>query len=167
MQSYKEWVARWLGLDNEFGGTLALLIHNDPHFPDGGDRKAIRERLKQLNAPESAMIAFGGSWKNYLSDISKKPREASLESKLVHEVQKRGGLCWKFTSPGIAGVPDRIVLVPGGKVVFVEMKAPGKRMRPLQIKRAEQIVSMGLPFYCISSKQGIFDFLQEMFGDGI
>ena len=52
-------------------------------------------------------------------------REKMIESRLVQEVQSRGGLCWKFTSPGTDGVPDRIVLMPGGKIAFVEVKAPG------------------------------------------
>ena len=61
--------------------------------------------------------------------------ESKIENKLEIEVKKRGGMALKFVSPGLAGVPDRIVLMPKGKVAFVELKAPGKKMRVLQLKR--------------------------------
>lgn len=165
MQSYKDWVARWLGTGESYGGKLAAIVHADPKFPVGGDRKKILERLKQLNVPEDAMIAFRSGWKHYEQDVLKKPSEVSLENKLVHEVEKRGGLCWKFTSPGTAGVPDRIVIAPCGKVAFVEMKAPGGKVRPIQKKRAEQIQDIGGTYYCLKSNQDILIFLREMFDE--
>lgn len=61
--------------------------------------------------------------------------EKDLEQRLVREVKRIGGWALKFTSPGQAGVPDRILLFPG-KVYFVELKAPGKNLRPLQ----EQVI---------------------------
>ena len=59
-------------------------------------------------------------------------RESTIERKLVTEVKKRGGLAVKFVSPGLDGVPDRLVLFPGGVLAFVELKAPGKSLRTLQ-----------------------------------
>ena len=53
-------------------------------------------------------------------------REKSIEEKLVAAVKVQGGVCWKFTSPGTAGVPDRIVLMPFGRIGFVEVKTPGE-----------------------------------------
>ena len=53
-------------------------------------------------------------------------REKSIEEKLVAAVKAVGGVCWKFTSPGTSGVPDRIVLMPSGRIGFVEVKAPGE-----------------------------------------
>lgn len=52
------------------------------------------------------------------------PLEKEIESKLVNLVKRRGGLCLKWVCPGGAGVPDRIVLLPNGRVVFVELKRP-------------------------------------------
>ena len=53
-------------------------------------------------------------------------REKTIEKKLADAVKSRGGLAPKFTSPGFDGMPDRIVLLPGGRMAFVEVKAPGK-----------------------------------------
>ena len=58
-------------------------------------------------------------------------RESTVEHRLVTEVKKRGGIALKFVSPGIDGVPDRLVLLPDGKFAFVEVKAPGKQLEPL------------------------------------
>ena len=57
-------------------------------------------------------------------------REKTIEAKLVQAVRTKGGLALKFTSPGFDGVPDRLVLLPGGRIAFIELKAPGKTLRP-------------------------------------
>jgi hypothetical protein len=88
--------------------------------------------------------------------------ERTIERKLVETVRSMGGLCPKFTSPGWDGVPDRIVLLPDGKVSFVETKAPGKRMRPLQERRKEQLESLGFKVFCIDSITGIKEVLDEI-----
>ena len=62
-------------------------------------------------------------------------REKSVEQKLVRAVRVAGGIAPKFVSPGFDGMPDRIVILPGGKIGFVEVKAPGKKPRPLQVSR--------------------------------
>ncbi|SFS01614.1 VRR-NUC domain-containing protein, partial [Anaeromicropila populeti] len=59
--------------------------------------------------------------------------EKRIEQKMTQEVKKLGGRAVKFVSPGWDGVPDRIVFFPGGRVAFVEVKAPGKKLRPLQL----------------------------------
>ncbi|WP_330389085.1 VRR-NUC domain-containing protein [Alkaliphilus peptidifermentans] len=71
-------------------------------------------------------------------------------------------MCLKFTSPGMAGVPDRLVLLPLGRVVFVELKAPVNKLRPLQKKRKKQLEKLGFKVYVIDSYEGIEDFLQEV-----
>ena len=62
-------------------------------------------------------------------------RESLIERKLVIEVKKRGGLAVKFVSPGLDGVPDRLVLLPMGRIAFVEVKRHGEKPRPLQEAR--------------------------------
>lgn len=61
----------------------------------------------------------------------------------------------KFVSPGLAGVPDRLLLLPGGKCAFVELKAPGKRLRPLQEKRKRQLEALGFRVFCIDGMEQI------------
>lgn len=70
-------------------------------------------------------------------------RERDVEQALTRAVQAHGGLCWKFTSPGLAGVPDRIIILPEGKIGFVEVKAPGQKPRPLQTHRLNQLHALG------------------------
>lgn len=58
-------------------------------------------------------------------------REKEVEAALVKAAKKRNGVALKFVSPGLSGVPDRLVLLPDGKIGFIELKAPGKKMRLL------------------------------------
>ena len=89
-------------------------------------------------------------------------REKTVEAKLVAAVKEMGGLAPKFTSPRYDGMPDRLVLLPGGKVAFVELKAPGKKMRPLQVKRKNQIEALGFSVYCIDRPEQIGGVLSEI-----
>lgn len=87
--------------------------------------------------------------------------EAVLERRLSREVELRGGRALKFVSPGWAGSPDRIVLLPGGRVVFVEMKAYGERPRPLQVKRHQELEALGFIVRVIDSEAESQAFLDE------
>ncbi len=91
-------------------------------------------------------------------------QEKSIERRLVLEAKKRGGLALKFVSPGMDGVPDRIVLLPHGKLAFVELKAPGKTLRPLQIRRKEQLEALGFSVYCVDGVEQIGGILDEIQG---
>jgi hypothetical protein len=89
--------------------------------------------------------------------------EKRIESAFVKATQQRGGLCLKFTSPTMAGVPDRLILLPGGQMGFVEMKAPGKYPRPLQVQRINQLKRLGYQvFVCDQFNQigGMLDAIQ-------
>lgn len=88
--------------------------------------------------------------------------ESKIEKRLKREVEKIGGLSLKFTSPGMAGVPDRLVLLPKGRIAFVELKAPGKKLRLLQLKRKEQLELLGFKVYVIDSYKKIDEFTREM-----
>lgn len=88
--------------------------------------------------------------------------EKTIERRLCKEIWALGGKAPKLTSPGLAGVPDRLVLLPGGKMAFVEVKAPGERMRPLQIKRKEQLESLGFRVYCLDGMEQIAGIIQSI-----
>lgn len=89
-------------------------------------------------------------------------RENKIESAFVKATKKRGGLCLKFISPSMAGVPDRLVLLPDGHSAFVEMKAPGKHPRPLQINRINQLRQLGFLVYCCDNLNQIGGILDEI-----
>ena len=89
-------------------------------------------------------------------------REKYIETKLVKAVKSMGGLAPKFVSPGLDGVPDRLVLLPGGKIAFIELKAPGKELRPLQVRRKRQLESLGFLVYCIDRPEQIGEILNEI-----
>jgi len=91
--------------------------------------------------------------------------EKYIEQKLLRAVKERGGIAPKFVSPGLDGVPDRIVLLPMGRMAFVELKAPGKKMRPLQVKRKTQLEALGFLVYCVDGIEQIEEVLKEMGGD--
>ena len=88
--------------------------------------------------------------------------EKDVERALVRAVKNMGGISPKFVSPGLDGVPDRIVLLPMGRIAFVELKSPGKKMRPLQIRRKKQLESLGFRVYCINSTEQIGGVLNEI-----
>lgn len=82
-------------------------------------------------------------------------REKEIEKKLTLEVKKRGGVAVKFVSPSFDGMPDRIVLMPEGKMAFVEVKAPGKRPRPLQMARHKLLRGLGFLVFILDDESQI------------
>lgn len=76
-------------------------------------------------------------------------REYVVENEFVKAVRKAGGVAYKLTSQTANGLPDRLVLFFPAKTVFVELKAPGKMLRPLQRKRRYQLMKLGFPVLCI------------------
>ena len=82
-----------------------------------------------------------------------KPLESSIERHLVAECKKRGILCYKFTSPGHRGVPDRL-LIHRGFVAFVELKRPGKKPTALQLETHRKIQANRVRVFVVDSKEG-------------
>ena len=82
-------------------------------------------------------------------------RDSEVERQFVEAVRAAGGQALKFTSQSMNGVPDRLVLLLGGKCAFVELKAPGKQMRLLQRKRRQQLEALGFPVFCVDRPEQI------------
>lgn len=82
-------------------------------------------------------------------------RESKIERALVDAVRKQGGIAFKFTSQTMNGIPDRLVLLPGGRIGFVELKAPGKQLRLLQKKRKAQLKVLGFPVFVVDRPEQI------------
>ena len=78
-------------------------------------------------------------------------REKTIEKKLILAIKDMGGIAPKFMSPGFDGMPDRIVLLPGGRMGFVEVKAPGKVPRPLQEARHRMLRRLGFKVYLLDA----------------
>ena len=88
--------------------------------------------------------------------------EKTIEMQLVKTVKQMGGRAVKFISPGLDGVPDRLVLLPNGKIAFIEVKAPGKKPRALQLARHEMLRRLGFKVYVLDSTIKIQEILDEM-----
>ncbi len=92
-------------------------------------------------------------------------REKQIEQKLVHAVKDLGGICSKLVCPGMDGMPDRIVLLPHGRIGFVEVKAPGKRPRPLQLSRHRLLRRLGFRVYVLDDPAAVAGILDEIGDD--
>jgi hypothetical protein len=89
-------------------------------------------------------------------------REKVIEQKLAAAIKKAGGIALKFVSPGFDGMPDRLLLLPDGKIAFVEVKAQGKKPRSLQLARHRLLRKLGFYVYVIDSADQIGGMLDEI-----
>ena len=89
-------------------------------------------------------------------------KESTIEARLVREVKKRGGLCYKFTSPGNPGVPDRIVSLPGGTTIYVELKTEIGRLAKIQKWQIEELRKRGAVVRVLKGMDQVLAFLEEV-----
>lgn len=92
-------------------------------------------------------------------------REKIIEQKLVQAAKVMGGIALKFTSPGFDGMPDRLVLLPNGKLTFVEVKATGCKPRPLQLQRHGMLRRLGFKVFVLDDATQIQQIFSEIGGD--
>ncbi|GHV27324.1 nuclease [Clostridia bacterium] len=100
-------------------------------------------------------VLDGAGWLVYMS-------ERDIERRFVIAVNAAGGRAFKFVSPGTDGMPDRIILFPGGKAAFVEVKAMGCKPRPLQVKRHEMLLSLGFRVFILDDPNQISNIITEV-----
>lgn len=82
--------------------------------------------------------------------------ERDIERALVGMVKRNGGLCLKWVCPGWAGVPDRIILLPGGRLIFVELKRPkGGQLREMQKWWSQKLQRLGFHWLAIYNRADI------------
>lgn len=81
--------------------------------------------------------------------------EKTIEQRLVKKARALGALCYKFTSPGTIGVPDRMIVCPNGTVMFVEVKRPGEKLRPNQVARVKQLENHHVQVFVVDSVEGV------------
>lgn len=89
-------------------------------------------------------------------------KEKIIEQKFRAAVKAAGGVAVKFVSPGLDGMPDRLALLPGGRVAFVEVKAPGKKPRPLQQARHRMLRRLGFRVYVLDDEGQIGGIVDEI-----
>ena len=89
-------------------------------------------------------------------------REKTIEHKLTIAAKNMGGIAPKFVSPGFDGMPDRIVLLPGGHIGFVEVKSMGCKPRPLQLARHRLLQELGFKVCVLDDEQQIGGILDEI-----
>ena len=89
-------------------------------------------------------------------------KESAIEAKLVRMVRDRGGLCYKFVSPGNPGVPDRIVITPDGKSIYVELKTEMGRLAAVQHWQLEQMRKRGLDVRVLKGLPEVKAFVEEV-----
>lgn len=94
-------------------------------------------------------------------------RESSIESYLVRGVKERGGLCYKFISPGNPGVPDRIVITPTARIIFVELKTEVGRLAKVQKWQRREMEKRGADVRVLYGMDEVKEFLREVFGDAV
>ena len=102
-----------------------------------------------------------------MTEVLADMREKVIEHALVMETKSRGGIAPKFTSQGFDGMPDRLVLLPSGRMGFVELKAPGKKPRALQEARHRLLRRLGFKVYVIDDTRQIAVVLKEIGGDAL
>ena len=87
-------------------------------------------------------------------------REKEVEAYLVKRVKDLGGKAYKWVSQGNDGVPDRIVIMPGGTVIFVELKAPGGKLRPLQEAKHTELRKLKQTVFVLDDKNKVDAFIK-------
>lgn len=94
-------------------------------------------------------------------------KEKQIEEYLRKCVKAIGGKAYKFVSPGNDGVPDRIVCLPNGRVIFVELKAPGEKTRPLQNAKIQELRSMQQVVVVLDNKEEVDKFIKYIGFSGV
>lgn len=90
-------------------------------------------------------------------------KESSIEAKLVRMVRAKGGLCYKFVSPGNPGVPDRIVITPAGRTIYVELKTEVGRLAAVQKWQQEEMRKRGAEVRTLKGLDQVRTFVEEVF----
>lgn len=94
-------------------------------------------------------------------------KESQIERYLVRKVEEHGGLCFKFVSPGNPGVPDRIVLTPEGRTIYVELKTDTGRLAKIQKWQRGEMEKRGADVRVLYGLDAVKEFLREVFGGGV
>jgi hypothetical protein len=98
-----------------------------------------------------------------IRDFDDSPLEKVLEAWTREQVRRLGGVAYKFTSPGHRSVPDRLLLFPGGRVLFMELKRKGKKATPKQLLEHEKLRRLGFRVEVCDTKERVLEVLRTFF----
>lgn len=93
--------------------------------------------------------------------------ESTLERRFVNMVRKAGGRAYKFVSPGNLGVPDRIAILPRGRIWFVELKTETGRLSQVQKRQIDTLRALGMNVFVLWGEKGLQRFREEVIDRGI
>lgn len=97
----------------------------------------------------------------------RKISEHKIEGQLIKEVKAHGGLCIKINTTSMTGLPDRLLLLPRGKFAFVEVKRPGIKPRPIQVKRMNDLKQLGFQCFVLDNLKQIEPIIEEVTADEV
>ncbi|MDH4657340.1 VRR-NUC domain-containing protein [Corynebacterium pyruviciproducens] len=89
-------------------------------------------------------------------------REKDIEQKFKKAVEAHGGICLKLDPTTLVGIPDRLAILPGNHIAFIELKAPGKHPRPIQIHRHNQLRAIGCKVGILDNPNNIESLIHEI-----
>lgn len=118
----------------------------------GGEITPTRLMRMYIRAREQSVTRGGGH----------EMKESVIEARLVRLVRSRGGLCFKFVSPGNPGVPDRIVITPEGRTVYVELKTEAGRLAAIQKWQQEEMRKRGAEVRTLKGLDQVLAFVEEV-----
>jgi Holliday junction resolvase len=88
-------------------------------------------------------------------------REKQIEKRLVRRVEELGGTAYKFVSPGHRAVPDRLIVLSGGRIAFIECKAPGEKPSGEQYREIDRLTALGAKVFVVSSYEEVEAILHQ------
>lgn len=160
-----------LGLSHSCPTAEALQFRCLPYFCDKGDNLFSTDNGKQkegiVRCAYTRIRAYRKNSRVVTSVVTESiwsvhMNEKLLERKLTKAAKMMGGLSLKFISPGLDGVPDRIILLPGGHIGFAEIKTTGMKPRPIQMRRKRQLEALGFPVFILDGPEQIGGILDEI-----
>lgn len=89
-------------------------------------------------------------------------REKDIEQKFKKAIETHGGICLKLDPTTLVGIPDRLAILPGNHIAFIELKAPGKHPRPIQVHRHEQLRHLGCMVSTLDNPHDIESLIHEI-----
>lgn len=89
-------------------------------------------------------------------------KESQIEARLIKMVRNLGGLCYKFVSPGNPGVPDRLLILPGGRVIFIELKTEVGRLAHIQEWQLDEMRKRGADVRVLKGLEQVKQFVEEV-----